>query len=80
MREVTEKEYEIFEAYKDHPAVKLVLDVIRGEIDSYDQLIASPITDMTGIVSQQQAIGAKRALQDVLNNHKTILKEAVKHA
>lgn len=80
MRPITEKEHEIFVAYQDHPAVKLLLDVIQGEVSSYDDLIATPITDMTGIVTQQQAVGAKRALRDVLQNHRTILKEAVKHA
>jgi hypothetical protein len=80
MRTLTVKEVEIFDAFHDHPAIRILLDVIRGESESYDDLIATPITDMTGIVSQQQAIGAKRALQDILKNHKTIIKEAVKHA
>lgn len=80
MRPITEKEYEIFEAYKEHPALLLLLEVIKGEVAAQDELIVSSITDMTGIVSQQQAIGAKRALQDILTKHKVILKEAVKHA
>jgi hypothetical protein len=60
-----------FENSLDSPAYTLLLEALASELADYDSVISTPISDIAGIVRQQQAIGARTALSDFLNNHKT---------
>lgn len=71
----TPEEFEDFNRIKSTLGFKLFLSVIAEQARLQDEKILQETSSFDGLIPQQQAIGAKRALSYLLESHIELVKQ-----